>query len=57
MSKALAKLLGVPDYKMAKIVEKLESISGYQSEDIKLLVENRRLISRIVRRHASAMYR
>jgi hypothetical protein len=44
MSKALAKLLDVPHYKLAKIIDKFETISGNRSEDIKLLVENQHLL-------------
>jgi hypothetical protein len=44
MSKSLAKLLDMPHYKLAKIIDKFESISGNGSEDIKLLVENQHLL-------------
>jgi hypothetical protein len=44
MSKKLARLLGEADYKLARVIFKLEELSGEQSHDIRLLTENHRLL-------------
>jgi hypothetical protein len=44
MSKALAKLLNEPDYKLGKVITKLESLSGHQSLDIRILADNQGLL-------------